>query len=350
MVRILSLCYQRTQFQNIKWYWVSKIPTPIDFIQSPDSIKDTRWLCTKRYQTKPVSKILLTDGSYTKPCSIKDTRWLCTNGYQTISVSKILTSDDSYTRPYGIKDTKWLSTKECQSIPKIPRSNDSYTRPYRIKDTKWQSTKRYQTIPVSKILMSDDSYTKSYGIKDTKWRSTKRYQTIPVSKILIPDDSYTKSYGIKDTKWRSTSRSPKVNSEWTPCKAGSKKGSGHKVTRKGFWKVKVWRQNWSEKISENFARVLDWTPNWAHRPVYMRHRLAILYTVTSAFSPSKLPAVLVFARQLKHARRQIEPPALPPISPSLTRPRQHTIARLSRTRTQERCTAVFPQAMSWSRI
>ena len=72
----------------------------------------------------------------------------------------------------------------------------------------------------------------------------------------------------------------------------------------------------------------------------MRHRLAILYTVTSAFSPSKLPAVLVFARQLKHARRQIERLALPPISPSLTRPRQHTIARLSRTLTQERCTAV----------
>ena len=36
------------------------------------------------------------------------------------------------------------------------------------------------------------------------------------------------------------------------------------------------------KVFGKFCEVLDWTTNWAHGPVYMRHRLAILYTVSSA--------------------------------------------------------------------
>ena len=78
MVRILSLCYQRTEFQNIKRYWVSKIPTPDDSYTKPYSIRDTKWLSTKRYQTIPVSKIPISDDSYTEPYSIKDTKWLST--------------------------------------------------------------------------------------------------------------------------------------------------------------------------------------------------------------------------------------------------------------------------------
>ena len=111
-----------------------------------------------------------------------------------------------------------------------------------------------------------------------------------MSKTLIPDDSNTKSYDIKDTKWQRASRSPKVNSKWTPCKAGSKKGEWSQSDPKRILGNENLEAKLVWKVFGKFCGVLDWTTNWAHGPVYMRHRLAILYTVTSALALSKWPA------------------------------------------------------------